>query len=107
VCRGRLWDLTEYAFSMSEEDDFVEYMIEVGILEEDGFDEDGEVTYTYNFDLMKVLMPEMYDEIMAGITNNLVNLYELGLVNVDYDENLQAHFSASDEGKEFFKGLYD
>jgi len=90
---------------MSEEDDFVDYMIEVGILQEDGFDEDGEVTYTYNFELMKVLMPEMYDEIMAGITNNLMNLYELGLVNVDYDENLQAHFSASEEGKEFFKDL--
>ena len=97
--------MTEYAFSMSEEDDFVDYMIEVGILQEDGFDEDGEVTYTYNFELMKVLMPEMYDEIMAGITNNLMNLYELGLVKVEYDEDLQAHFSATEDGQEFFKGL--
>jgi hypothetical protein len=29
-------------------DDYVDYLISEGILEEDGFDEDGEVTYTYN-----------------------------------------------------------
>jgi hypothetical protein len=34
-----------------------------------------------------------------------MHLYELGFVQVDYDENLQAHFSATEDGKTFFKEL--
>ena len=78
-------------------------MIEAGILVEDGFDEDGELTYTYNFELMKVLLPEMYEEIMTGINDNLINLYELGFVKVEYNEDLKAVFSATEEGIAFFK----
>jgi hypothetical protein len=88
-----------------DEEAFVDYLIEVGILEEDGFDEDGELTYVYNFPLMKALMPEMYDEIMQGVNDGLMSLYEKGFVKVDYDENLTAHFSATDEGMEYFKDL--
>lgn len=102
----------QYAFVMDgyeyeEEDDdaFVEHLIAEGILVEDGFTDDGEITYSYNFELMKVMMPELYEEIMSGITNNLMHLYELGFVEVDYDENLQAHFRATEDGKEFFNGL--
>jgi len=88
-----------------DEDAFVDSLIEIGILEEDGFDEDGELTYVYNFPLMKALMPEMYDEIMQGVNDGLMSLYEKGFVKVDYDENLNAHFSATDRGMEYFKDL--
>lgn len=102
--------IRQYAFAMfddeeEDEDAFVEHLIAEGILVEDGFTEEGETTYTYNFELMKVMMPELYEEIMSGITNNLMHLYELGFVQVDYDENLQAHFSATEDGKSFFKEL--
>jgi hypothetical protein len=91
-----------------DEDAFVDYLIEIGILEEDGFDEDGEVTYVYNFPLMKSLMPEMYDEIMQGVNDGLMNLFEHGYVKVDYDEDLTAHFSATEEGMKYFKDMgYD
>jgi hypothetical protein len=97
-------DMEDFEYlSEDETDDFVERMIEAGILVEDGFDEDGELTYTYNFELMKVLLPEMYDEIMTGINDNLINLYELGFVKVEYNEDLKAVFSATEEGIEFFK----
>ena len=87
-----------------DEDAFVDYLIEIGILEEDGFDEDGEVTYVYNFSLM----PEMYDEIMQGVNDGLMNLFEHGYVKVDYDEDLTAHFSATEEGMKYFKDMgYD
>lgn len=88
-----------------DEDAFVDSLIEIGILEEDGFDEFGEVTYVYNFALMKALMPEMYEEIMQGVNDGLMSLYEKGFVKVDYDENLTAHFSATEEGMEYFKDL--
>ena len=97
-------DMEDFEYlSEDETDDFVERMIEAGILVEDGFDEDGELTYTYNFELMKVLLPEMYDEIMTGINDNLMGLYEMGFVKVEYNEDLKAVFSATEEGFIFFK----
>ena len=96
-------DMEDFEYlSEDETDDFVERMIEAGILVEDGFDEDGELTYTYNFELMKVLLPEMY-EIMAGINDNLMSLYQMGYVKIEYNEDLKAVFSATEEGFTFFK----
>jgi hypothetical protein len=97
-------DMEDFEYLSEEEsNDFVERMIEAGILVEDGFDEDGELTYTYNFELMKVLLPEMYDDIMAAINDNLMNLYEMGFVKIEYNEDLKAVFSATEEGITFFK----
>jgi hypothetical protein len=70
-----------------DDDEFVEYLIEMCILEEEGFDENGEVLYVYNFEKM-------------------MTLFEEGLVTVEYDENLIAHFSATPEGMEFFNRKY-
>lgn len=88
-----------------EMDAYVDWLISEGILEEDGFDEDGDVTYTYNFAKMKEVSPDLYEAVMSGINENLMHLYELGFVKVEYDENLQAHFSATEEGKAFFDDL--
>jgi hypothetical protein len=88
-----------------ESEEMVDWLIEVGILEEDGFDEDGELTYTYNFELMKVLVPDMYEEVMNGVNENLMNLFSLGFVKIDYDEQLQARFSATEDGMEYFKSI--
>jgi hypothetical protein len=97
-------DMEDFGYlSDDEADDFVERMIEAGILVEDGFDEDGEFTYTYNFELMKVLMPDMYDQIMIGINDNLIALYEMGFIKIEYNEDLKAVFSATEEGMIFFK----
>ena len=97
-------DMEDFEYLSDEEaDDFVERMIEAGILVEDGFDEDGELTYTYNFELMKILLPEMYEEIMNGINDNLIDLYEMGLIKIEYNEDLKAVFSATEEGMIFFK----
>jgi hypothetical protein len=97
-------DMEDFEYlSDDEADDFVERMIEAGILIEDGFDEDGELTYTYNFELMKILLPEMYEEIMNGINDNLIDLYEMGLIKIEYNEDLKAVFSATEEGLIFFK----
>jgi hypothetical protein len=90
-------------WSDDENDAFVEHLIEAGVLVEDGIDEDGEITYTYNFELMKILLPEMYDEIMIGINDNLIALYEMGYIKIEYNEDLKAVFSATEEGMTFFK----
>jgi hypothetical protein len=91
------------------EDDsaFVDYLIEIGILEEDGFDASGEVTYVYNFEKMKDLMPELYEEIMNNLNEGLIVLFEEDLIQVEYDENLKVHISPTDSGLEYFKLKYE
>lgn len=90
-----------------DEDDFVEYLIEMCVLEEEGFDENGEILYKYNFEKMKELIPELYTEIMEGVNERMMELFELGLVTVEYDEDLVPHFSATPEGMEFFSQKYN
>lgn len=99
-------DNYEEYIEFEEENAFVDYLIEIGILEEEGFDEDGEVTYTYNFEKMKELMPDLYKEIMDGLNENLMVLFEQDLIKVEYDEELHAHISPTDEGMEYFKLKY-
>ena len=99
-------DNYEEYIEFEEENAFVDYLIEIGILEEEGFDEDGEVTYTYNFEKMKELMPDLYKEIMDGLNENLMVLFEQDLIKVEYDEELRAHISPTDEGMEYFKLKY-
>lgn len=99
-------DNFEEYVEFEDEDAFVDYLIEIGILEEEGFDEDGEVTYVYNFEKMKDLMPDLYNEIMDGLNENLMILFEHDLIKVEYDEELRAHISPTDEGMEYFKLKY-
>lgn len=90
-----------------DEDVFVDYLIKIGILEEDGFDEEGEVTYVYNFEKMKDLMPELYEEIMNNLNEGLMVLFEQDLIQVEYDEQLKAHISPTNSGLEYFKLKYE
>jgi hypothetical protein len=99
-------DNFEEHIEFEDEDSFVDYLIEMCILEEEGFDENGEITYVYNFEKMKELMPDLYNEIMDGLNENLMILFEQDLIKVEYDEELRAHISPTDEGMEYFKLKY-
>ena len=98
-------DFEEYV-EFYDEDAFVDYLIEIGILEEDGVDEESEITYVYNFEKMKDLMPELYEEIMNNLNEGLMVLFEQDLIQVEYDEQLKAHISPTDSGLEYFKLKY-
>lgn len=88
------------------EEDFEDFLIDMCIIEEAGLNDDGEVLYQYNFARLKELMPELYEEVMAGLNERMLGLFNEGLVSVDYDENLVAHFVATPEGMEYFNKLY-
>ena len=42
-----------------EMDDYIDYLIEEGILEEDGFDEDGNIVYICNYKMMKESLSQL------------------------------------------------
>lgn len=63
-----------------------------------GMDEEGEVIYRFNMDILQVAMPELYDAIMEDLDRDLMKLYEMGVVEIEYDENLNAKFRISQKG---------
>jgi hypothetical protein len=63
----------------------------------------GEIVYRFNMDILQDVFPEMYEMIMEQLDEELLHLYELGLIDVDYDEQLHAKFSLSKKGKIFIK----
>ena len=65
--------------------------------------DDGEAMFRFNLEILKDVLPELYDEIMQDIDADLMTLYEEGLVDIEYDENLNAKFKISPKGEEWAK----
>ena len=91
---------------MSQHDDFREFeqeiisrLIENGVAELSGMTKDGEVIYHFDMDKMKELEPALYEEMMQETEEALLDLYQKGLVEMEFDENLEARFLLSDEAR--------
>jgi hypothetical protein len=91
---------------MEEETEMViEYLVSQGAAEWDGMDEYGERMFKFNMPVLQEIMPDLYKEIMADVDNTMLGLFEQGLVDVEYDENLQAMFKVSEKAKEMLMEL--
>jgi hypothetical protein len=91
---------------MEEETEMViEYLVSQGAAEWDGMDEYGERMFKFNMPVLQEIMPDLYKEIMADVDNTMLGLFEQGLVDVEYDENLQAMFKVSEKAKEMLTEL--
>jgi hypothetical protein len=67
----------------NEEDNLIDDLILAGGLEISGIDEkSGEFLYTIT-KKMKDLMPELYEDHLAQVNEEIMNLWEKGFVNVD------------------------
>lgn len=86
-------------YSGSEEEiaKLQKYLIDVGALELHGMTEDGDITFKMNMEVLKEALPPLYEQIMQDIDKTMLDLYQEGLVEVSYDENLDASFGVSDE----------
>ena len=97
---------------MSEEEDQdadrLAYYIEIGAVSLEGMDENGELVYSISEDA-KDLAPELWQSHTEYVDRSLIELYEQGLVEVEYDENLEAILHISPEGQKIAreKGLIE
>lgn len=64
-----------------------------------GFDESGEPIYNFDMDILEEIAPEIYAQMQQDIDEILVDLYKKDLVEITYDEDLNALIFISDEGK--------
>ena len=86
-----------------EIEQFMHYLEDSGVLEWVGMTEDGERTFVFNFEKMQLIFPELYYAMMEELNNELLHLYELGLISIEYDKNLQAKFKITDQGKKYLE----
>jgi len=95
--------MEDYELTPEEEDAVMAYLEEVGAMEWVGMDESGDRIMKPNFDKLKEFAPEIYEGIMEELNNDLMELYEIGLIEVSYDDNLDPMFSISPEGLKFME----
>ena len=96
---------------MNEEEDNdhkLAYYLEIGAVSLEGMDESGEMIYSIS-ENAKELAPELWQSHLDYVDKSILELYELGLVEIEYDENLQATIHMSPEGKKIAreKGLIE
>ena len=89
--------------SWDKKQDLMEYLLENNAVTLFGVDEYGEPTYRFNLPVLKEIMPDMYDVLMEELDQDLLHLYQLGLVDIDYNENLEATFAISEKGKNYMQ----
>jgi hypothetical protein len=79
-------------------DDALEYYIAIGVIEIAGVDDEGEIIFKVT-PKAKDLAPELWNAHEQHVDEVLLGLFEEGLLNVSYDENLEAHIELTEEGK--------
>lgn len=89
----------EYDPSDEEHREIMEYLLEEGAAFLDGIDENGEPIYGFDMDILEEVMPELHQAMQDDIDRELIDLYQRGLVEVSYDEELNANISITEEGK--------
>ena len=80
-------------------DDALDYYIEIGVVEVSGIDEEGEFIFKVT-PKAKELAPQLWEAHEQHVDEVLLGLFEEGLLNVSYNENLEAHIELTDEGKQ-------
>jgi len=86
-------------FEYEEEDEWQHY-IEIGAIRLAGYNDDGEAIFELNEAITKELATELWEAHMEYVDYNLLGLFEEGLMEVEYDENLEATMHFTQEGYE-------
>ena len=81
-----------------DEDMEIGYYLEIGAISLEGMDENGEMIFAIN-EKAREVAPELWQAHMQHVDESLLKLYEKGLMQVEYDENLEATLHLSPEGQ--------
>lgn len=85
--------------------EMIAYLEEQGAVIWDGMNDDGEAVFRFDLDVLKTVMPPLYDQIMEEIDQDLMELYQAGMVEMEYDENLNAMFKLSEKGRKIMEKI--
>ena len=91
--------LLDYNPSDEQHQAIMEYLVAEGAAILEGVDEDGEAIYKFDMDILEEVMPELHAVMQEDMDQVLVDLFQKGLIEVSYDEELNAIMSISEQGK--------
>jgi predicted transcriptional regulator len=80
-------------------DELIDDLVTMGALIKNDKPVNGEITYNINPERMQEVMPSFHELFMEEVEETMLDLYEQGLVRVEYDENLRALYSLTEEGE--------
>jgi len=88
-------------FEMNEDgfDQMMEHYVEIGAVTVNGIDVSGNFIYVIT-DKAKELAPDLWEMHHEMIDEALVGLFQQGLIEVEYDEDLNANMKISDAARE-------
>jgi len=88
---------------MEDYDEVMAEMLDQGILEVAGIDEeDGQFLLQLGPNAQE-LAPELYEAWVGDIDEDLMSLYQKGLIDIEYDEELNVSFGLTEKGKELYE----
>lgn len=85
-----------------EIDQIIGELEDIGVFEWVGMDETGDRILKPNMELMKIHMPDMYQQILEDLDAELHHLFNLGYVDVQFGEDGPL-YAISEKGKELMK----
>jgi hypothetical protein len=77
--------------------DLFDHYVAIGAVELDGVAEDGELMFKIN-DIAKEIAPELWEMHVAMVDETIMELYKKELVEIEYDESLNANIRITDDG---------
>jgi hypothetical protein len=88
-------------FEMDQDgfDQMMEHYVEIGAVTVNGIDKSGNFIYVIT-DKAKELAPDLWEVHHEMIDEALISLFEQGLIEVEYDEDLNANMKISEAAKE-------
>ena len=92
-------DEEEYMSQERYIEEKLSYYLDIGAVELVGVDKDGEIIYQVT-EKAKTDAPELWESHQKYVDDALIGLLERGLINVEYNENLEAIINLNEEGYE-------
>jgi len=89
----------EYDPTNEEHQELMNYLVSEGAATLDGIADDGEPIYKFDMEILEEVMPELHQAMLDDMDQVLLDLYQKGLIEVSYDEDLNAQIAVSEEGR--------
>ena len=91
---------------MNEDSDLFNYYMEIGAIEFAGVDEHGEIIFSIT-ESAQDTAPELYRAHADFVDNALIDLYNKDLISIEYNENLEATITLTEQAKKIIidKGI--
>ena len=83
-------------------DSRLSYYIEIGAISIEGVDPNGELILSVT-EKAKEVAPDLWKTHMEYVDKQLIDLYQKGLIEIEYNENLEATFKLSPKAVEDIK----